>query len=306
MFLGIFYTKSGIILATYCVGEYIIIYKNMINFGFIIIPMSLFFLYREEKVFEYIMINTLVILLLYSIKKSDNRTSYLSEEWEKNRVMVSDISNKLQGFERYKEQEVVALKLQERNELSGKMHDKIGHTLAGALLQLEALKIILKEYSDEKVLSMLSNIINVIRHGMDDIRMTLREVKPSNEELGINKIKLLLEDKIKNTEFTYTLLINGNTDVIDFLQWTTIIEGVRELSTNSIKYSRGKKISVIVSVINKLIKIEVKDDGVGNSRIKKGMGLGNLEERLMSLGGNLILDGSFGFSAIMILPVKGD
>lgn len=212
----------------------------------------------------------------------------------------------MKSREKFIEQEKISAKLQERNEISGAMHDKIGHTLAGALLQLEALGIILKNDGNEKAVGIIKNVTNLLRNGMDDIRATLRSIKPPIEELGVNKIKLLLQNKLKDTSFKYILTSEGNLDLISRRQWEIIIEGIRELSTNSLKYSKGNKIKVNIEVLNKYIKVEVSDDGIGSNKIIKGMGLQSLEERMLNLQGNLILDGSRGFTAIMIFKEEGE
>ncbi|MGG7179342.1 sensor histidine kinase [Clostridium paraputrificum] len=306
MGLGLIYSKEAIILAAYTIGEYLIILKGIGYPSLGLIPATAFLIYKANNFLELLLISTLSLLLLLYITKQNHRIIFLENQWDKNRETVNSLNSRIISIEKYKDQEVQTLKLQERNDLSGKMHDKVGHILAGSLLQLEALGIVIKNDGNKKAIEMIGNISKLLRSGMEDIRVTLREIKPPSEELGVNKIRLLLEDKIKGTDIRYFLTSEGNLDVIGANQWFLITEGIRELSTNSIKYSKGKKIRMNIEVLNKIIKVEVKDDGIGSSRIKKGMGLQNLEERLIKTRGNLILDGSRGFTAIMILPVEGD
>ena len=162
-------------------------------------------------------------------KKQEERVEFLEKEWDQNRRINSELSLRMESREQFIEQEKISVKLQERNEISGAMHDKIGHTLAGALLQLEALGIILKKDGNEKAVGIITNVTNLLRNGMDDIRATLRSIKPPIEELGINKIKLLLQNKLKDTSFKYILTSEGNLDLISRKQWEIIIEGIREL-----------------------------------------------------------------------------
>lgn len=305
MMLSINFFDGAILLAFYSVNELLSIHKEMSYINFIVVPFTILFIYKDEKWIEYFLIIVIASVLQYYISKLNNRVKFLENQSDENRKKISSLTHKLREIEKFKEQEFTTLKLQERNDLSGKMHDKIGHTLAGALLQLEALKIILGNESSDAS-NILDNTTTVLRKGMNDIRMTLREIKPPIEELGLNNIKLLLEEKIKNTQFSYSVISEGNVESISPNQWRIITEGIRELSTNSIKYSKGKKIDIYINVLNKLIKTEIIDDGIGSSRITKGMGLINLEERILNENGKLILDGSIGFSAIILLPVKGE
>ena len=302
----IYINKIIIILFAFTLAEYLSIEKKVYYNCLFIIPTSILFTYKNNLCVELTSIIALSVYALIYGKKQEERLEFLEKEWDQNRRINSELSLKMKSREKFIEQEKISAKLQERNEISGAMHDKIGHTLAGALLQLEALGIILKNDGNEKAVGIIKNVTNLLRNGMDDIRATLRSIKPPIEELGVNKIKLLLQNKLKDTSFKYILTSEGNLDLISRRQWEIIIEGIRELSTNSLKYSKGNKIKVNIEVLNKYIKVEVIDDGIGSNKIIKGMGLQALEERLLNLQGNLILDGSRGFRAIMIFKEEGE
>lgn len=302
----IYINKIIIILFAFTLAEYLSIEKKVYYNCLFIIPTSILFTYKNNLCVELTSIIALSVYALIYGKKQEERLEFLEKEWDQNRRINSELSLKMKSREKFIEQEKISAKLQERNEISGAMHDKIGHTLAGALLQLEALGIILKKDGNEKAVGIINNVTNLLRNGMDDIRSTLRSIKPPIEELGINKIKQLLQNKLKDTSFKYILTSEGNLDLISRRQWEIIIEGIRELSTNSLKYSKGNKIKVNIEVLNKYIKVEVIDDGIGSNKIIKGMGLQALEERLLNLQGNLILDGSRGFRAIMIFKEEGE
>jgi len=122
---------------------------------------------------------------------------------------VINLRSSLRRAEEYRKQSLATFKLQERNKLSEKMHDKIGHTIASALLQLEAVKVVIGDRGS-KAIPLLDNTTSVLRSGMDDIRFTLREIRPTTEQLGINKVKLLLEEKTNNTSFSYSLIYKGD------------------------------------------------------------------------------------------------
>lgn len=302
----IYINKIIIILFAFTLAEYLSIEKKVYYNCLFIIPTSILFTYKNNLCVELTSIIALSVYALIYGKKQEERLEFLEKEWDQNRRINSELSLKMKSREKFIEQEKISAKLQERNEISGAMHDKIGHTLAGALLQLEALGIILKNDGNEKAVGIINNVTNLLRNGMDDIRATLRSIKPPIEELGINKIKLLLQNKLKDTSFKYILTSEGNLDLISRRQWEIIIEGIRELSTNTLKYSKGNKIKVNIEVLNKYIKVEVSDDGIGSNKIIKGMGLQALEERMLNLQGNLILDGSRGFRAIMIFKEEGE
>lgn len=302
---GLEYESSGILILIYTLGEYFLL-RNKMEYSIIgILPLS-FFMIHADKSLELIFMSLIILLIQLYIMKKEKRLISLEEQWDENRIKVMELNSKIVSMEKYKEQEIETLKLQERNELSGRVHDKVGHMLSGAILQIEALGIVIKNDNNEKALEIVENVSKLLKSGMEEVRSTLREIKPSYNELGINKVRLILEDKIKNTRFNYFITTEGNLDIINIEQWEVIIECIKETSTNTIKYSKGDKIRISIEVFNKIIKIEIKDNGVGEKNIKKGMGLKHIEESLLRINGNLILDGSNGFTTIIILKVKGE
>ncbi|RDY29132.1 hypothetical protein CHL78_002160 [Romboutsia weinsteinii] len=197
-------------------------------------------------------------------------------------------------------QSIETIKIEERNSISQKLHDKIGHTLAGSIMQLEALKIIMNSDS-KKGIEMLDGITDNLRNGMDDIRTTLRKIKPEQAEVRINNLKLMLEEFSKSYKIDYELSLEGDLQEISMVYWKVILDSLKEILTNTIKYSNCDKISMEISLLNKIIRVHIKDNGICNGKIKKGMGLLGIEERVINIGGDVSFNNEDGFSTLIIL-----
>lgn len=197
-------------------------------------------------------------------------------------------------------QSIELVKIEERNMISQKLHDKIGHTLSGSIMQLEASKIIFDKDS-EKGKIMLDNIIDTLRSGMDDIRYTLKVIKPEQGEIGINNIKLMLDNFSNKTCKNTELNVEGDLSEINIIYWRAIIDCIREILTNSIKYSNGDLININITIMNKIIRVHIKDNGCYTGKIKKGMGLLGIEERIIKLNGDVYFNNEDGFSNLIIL-----
>lgn len=276
--------------------------KSLKGAKFIALAMPIFIVSEEQFIGYYIIACAIIYVFLSLYKEALVLLKKLDSDIENKRKEIYSLNVQLKHEEEYRVQALNNLKLKERNELSQKMHDKVGHIIAGALMQLEAVKIMINKNND-KSMDMLDNTIKVLRVGMDDIRKTLREIKPSKEELGVNKIKTMIDEKIKNTKFEFMLTHTGDLDKIEYEQWVLITDAIRELTTNSIKYSKGYKVSVKIEVFNKLIKVETKDNGKGSNIINKGIGLSSIEQKVADLCGKLIIDGNDGFSVVILLPI---
>ena len=71
---------------------------------------------------------------------------------------------------------------------------------------------------------------------------------------------------------------------------------IQELITNAVKHADASKILVQVGVEDNFVLIEVEDDGKGfdPNQIRRNMGLHNLEDRVIALGGKLKIDSQIG------------
>lgn len=277
-------------------------YKNFMIIAHIISITQIFFL-KEGLIPEYILILLLGSLInLLSIRSHEKINDLLktgNELREKNYNLKNNLSKNLD----YENQIKYMSQLEERNKIAQEIHDKIGHTIAGSLMQLEAAKVLLQRDKEEAE-NILQNSIDTLRVGMDNIRATLRNVKPPSEQIGINKIKLILDQFMLSSNIIGVLNLKGDLEIITSLQWKILQENILEALTNIIKHSNATKVSVNIEVLNKYIKCEVKDNGIGANKLVKGIGLIGFEERTEGAGGKVIIDGSAGFSVIFLLPVK--
>ena len=94
-----------------------------------------------------------------------------------------------------------------------------------------------------------------------------------------------------------------------------LFRNVRELLTNVIKHARAKKVSVWLQEEVNLLKIMVKDDGIGfdpaavnvKNGQDRGFGLFSIEERMSDMGGTfeIFSKPGQGCKAILMMPVAG-
>lgn len=219
----------------------------------------------------------------------------------KNLQKVTRILNENNEFIRQSE---YTFKLEERNRLAQVFHDKIGHTMTGALIQMEAAKRLIGS-DQKKALELLQNAINILNMGIEQIRITLKNLKPPIEQIGINRMKLFIEEFSAKHSLSMPFIYKGDMERITPIQWKIIYENLTEALTNALKYSEATMISIKIHVLNTMIKVEVKDNGVGVQKVKKGIGLIGMEERTASINGKIIVDGTNGFSVTMLIPIQG-
>lgn len=237
-------------------------------------------------------------IMYYSFHRIVMLTKENDELKEKNYGLKSSMERKRE----FEEQMMYTSRLEERNKISQEMHDKLGHGISSSMLQLEASKMLIGKDND-KACSMIQSSIENLREGMNNIRNTLKNTKPAANELGINKIKLLISKFESSSGISVNLLHSGILERIDYGMWNIIYENASEALTNVLKYSKANKAALNIEVLNKVVKFEIKDNGIGALNIVKGLGLSGMEERTQNAGGKIIVDGGDGFSVITLLPL---
>lgn len=251
---------------------------------------------------EYLLAGALGYIIYILSFKAQRRLRALALENDQLREKVYSLSGRLNRDADFQHQVKYSSQLEERNKIAQEIHDRVGHAIAGSLMQLEAARLLMDKDSgrSEKI---IQHVINTLREGMESIRATLSNIKPPAGQLGINRLKLLLDEFANSHRVNTALLHKGNLERISPVQWKVILDNAGEALTNVLKYSGATSVTVNIEVLHKIIKAEVKDNGLGAYAVKKGLGIKGMEERSANIGGKVIIDGSSGFSAITLLPL---
>jgi signal transduction histidine kinase len=202
------------------------------------------------------------------------------------------------------EDELASLaQLEERNRLAQDIHDRVGHALSGGIIQLEAAAAVL-DTDRGAARTLMENSVRALREGMDEVRSTLHGIKPAPEQLGVHRIRGMVEKFAAESGIAARVTQAGNLAAVTRPQWRLVADNLRECLTNTLRHSSARSLTVNIEVLRRIVKVEVRDDGRGALSVAKGLGLAGMEERTEALGGKLVVDGSRGFSVIMLLPLE--
>jgi len=268
---------------------------------FLLLLLPIFFV--PEDVYPiYGLVASFTFMGVTMAKQYTFRTEQLEDRLDKMRKDMQRLTKSLNEYHEYIKQSEYTLQLEERNRLSQEIHDKIGHSMTGALIQMEAAKRLM-DMDKGKAKELLQNAIHISKEGIENIRMTLKQIKPPSEQIGMNRVRLFIEEFSAKHHIRIPLVCKGDLEVISPIQWKIIYENITEALTNAMKYAEATVVSVEIHVLNTLIKVEVKDNGKGAEKIKKGLGIMGMEERAASVNGTVIVDGTKGFSVTTLLPI---
>jgi len=252
---------------------------------------------------EYLLCAAFGITLYFLVLRSGTRLNAILRENNALRISGAAREKRLAAGAEYEHQLRRLTQLEERNNLAREVHDRVGHAIAGSVLQLEAASALLPD-EPERANRLIRQSVDALREGMESIRGALRGLKPEPEELGVQRLRALLDQFSANSSIQTRLSFSGDLGSISPARWAVIIDNVREALTNVVRHSEAKNVQVSLQEMPKLLKVEVHDDGLGAYSLKKGLGIRGIEERVQQEAGTLIIDGTKGFSVIMIFPRK--
>lgn len=193
--------------------------------------------------------------------------------------------------------------IRERNRIAREIHDTVGHSLAGILIQLQAVKK-LKHMDEEKSDKLLVDSIERLSETLNVMRNTVHNIKPGNT-MGLEYIKSI----INNFNFCpVAFKSSGDFNSLPANVLETISSDIKEALTNSYKYSKATAIEIAIDVDDKFVRAYIKDNGEGCANLKEGFGLLGIRERIKNLGGTVSFSGENGFVIVYVIPLgkKGE
>ncbi|GGD76033.1 sensor histidine kinase [Paenibacillus nasutitermitis] len=272
------------------------------NYGVVLILMLIPLAFLPHELFiMYGFVALLSSVYFTMLRTYAGRIETYKDIIENMRGDLHQVTSRLNENNEYIKQSEYLFKLEERNRLSQEIHDQIGHSMTGALIQMEAAKRLIAT-DTEKSAELLQNAIHISKDGIERIRLVLKSVKPVTEQLGINRMKLFIDEFSARHPIKTALTYEGNVDIISPIHWKIIQQNATEALTNTMKYSDADAVAVHIQVLNTFIKVEISDNGKGAPKVIKGLGIIGMEERTAAVNGKVIVDGSRGFSVTTLIP----
>lgn len=191
--------------------------------------------------------------------------------------------------------------LEEREQLSQTLHDKLGHNINGSVYQLEAVKVVM-EREPETSKKMIQAVIDQLRDGMDEIRAILRKERPKKYKLAMLQLEKLCEDCCQKG-VDAELVTEGELSLVPDKYLEIILDNAYEAVSNSMKYAKCTKIVIKVFVLNQMLRCSISDNGVGCKDIVDGMGISGMRRRMREVNGILDFESEVGFTINMLFPL---
>jgi len=174
--------------------------------------------------------------------------------------------------------------VQERNRMAGEIHDSVGHQLTTALVQLEAIMMIMSE--EDQLKDRVLIVKDQVKEALEELRISVRSLRDDYYETFDEKIYELQKRVEKITRVTVNVELL-NTDLIPSKYRKTTFYIIVESITNAIKHGKCNKIDILVKAGKDKVYVEVTNDGCVPKKIEPGFGLSQMQDNVNSLYGKL-------------------
>jgi signal transduction histidine kinase len=267
--------------------------------GVIPVVLAGIYLLKPQGIINFLFIISLSCIFAYIKGVLQSKEELYRNSYDKQRDYSYQLEQAKARLMTSAEEAAHMAEVKERNRIARQIHDNVGHSVAGILMQLQAAKK-LYNIDKDKSSELLSNSIEALSNTLTIMRDTVHNIKPA-EKLGIEYIKQVIEN------FKYcTVELNTSGDFSELpVNLMQILQyNIKEALTNVSKHSKATKVDIDIDVNYKYVRLQIKDNGISNKEFKEGLGISGMKERIWDVGGTIAISKDNGFLIVCVIPIK--
>lgn len=257
----------------------------------------------------------LIRVILYRFGVMNERLQHIGDFLEKNvRARTAELdaqtrrlqnaSDRLAETTRETAETIAAsMVLEERNRLTGQIHDTVGHALTATIIQLEAARRLLGR-DPRLALDKLTASQELIRKGLDEIRQSTRILRDDFTRYDLADAMIgLIEETQASTEAQISWQIDPLPDTLSILQKRLLYHALQEGMTNGLRHGGSTRFRFSLTVNFPVILFRLESDGRTYTPGSLGFGLKAMSDQVQQLGGVMSIEpGHPGCVLLLSLP----
>ena len=214
----------------------------------------------------------------------------------------NDMLDRLEAERRDSARQALTVQEAERRRVARELHDEVGQTLTGVMLQIEGLAAgIPEELRDQ-----LEELRETARHGAEEVRRIARRLRPDAlEELGLHSALAALSSGFeRHARVPVTRRLAQDIDVAPEVE-LVIYRVAQEALTNVARHAEASHVNVELQHDADKTVLVVSDDGRGlpPGAEHSSNGVRGMRERAMLVNGTLALERNPGRGTVVRLSV---
>lgn len=197
----------------------------------------------------------------------------------------------------------------ERKRIAREMHDGLGQNLTAVSLNLNSIK--------EKVEQLGGNVSEKFNAGLGFLKLAMDESRNIAHNLMpqmivdfglVESLRTLLKNIEKASGCEVTFYENMNDRRLDQEVELNLYRIAQEGLSNILKHSDATRINLHLTLHNNLVTLMLEDNGAGFSQesdsVTAGMGLTNIRNRVLSVGGRYTIDSTSGKGTSILIEIE--
>jgi signal transduction histidine kinase len=258
-----------------------------------------FYLLESQELINFLFIVSLSCIFAYTKGILQSKEALYRSSFDKQREYSYQLEQAKARLMTSAEEAAHMAEIKERNRIARQIHDNVGHSIAGILMQLQAAKKLYNKDAD-KADQLLGNSVEALADTLTIMRDTVHNIKPQ-EKLGIEYIRQVIE----NYSFcTVEMSTTGDFSELSVNIMQILHSNIKEALTNVSKFSNATKVDINIDVNYKFVRLKIKDNGLSSEKFKEGFGISGMKERVRNIGGTIAFSNDNGFLIVCVLPIK--
>ena len=172
----------------------------------------------------------------------------------------------------------------ERQRIARELHDEVGQTLTGVMLQVEGLAAMIPD----ELRDQLDELRETARHGTEEVRRIARRLRPDAlEELGLQSALAALAARIRASRRDSRFERRLEPAVpLSHEQELVVYRVAQEALTNVARHADATAVELPTSSADEDVVLTVRDDGARDAtgRVRSSQGIRGMRERAMLIG----------------------
>jgi two-component system sensor histidine kinase UhpB len=202
-------------------------------------------------------------------------------------VAFNEMVDRLERERRESAGQALAAQEAERRRFALELHDEIGQSLTGLLLELEhALRQAPPELADDLLAARES-----ARSSLEEVRNIARRLRPEAlDDLGLRSALTHLAERIASqTDLRVVRRLDSDLPTLSQDAELVLYRVAQEGLTNAVRHATATAVELHLERRNEGVRLRVLDDGSGLQGATEGAGITGMRERALLVGANLLV-----------------
>ena len=181
----------------------------------------------------------------------------------------------------------------ERRSISRELHDEVGQSLTGVLVEMANLSALIRTAERDEVAAKAVEIKRLMEASIGVVRNMALLLRPSMlDDLGLAPaLQWQAREVSKRTGIAVKVTADEIPEELSEEHKTCVYRVMQEALHNVVQHAGARSVRVTVRQQNDRLLLSIEDDGKGfDPRVEKGMGLLGMEERVSYLGGSFAVE----------------